>query len=110
MSTNPVRSRRSEVVRTLVVAGGLLALVWAPRLRAPAPLHRIVAAVAGASLWIFLTHFAVFPLLRPHVEPAVLFLVAFPVGIAAASVVDRLVRATGRRRPAARRTGVPVAV
>ena len=52
-----------------VVAAGLLALVWVPRLRVPAPLHRAVAVVAGASLWIFLTHFAAFPLLRPHVEP-----------------------------------------
>jgi acyl carrier protein len=82
--------------RSAVVAAGLLALVWAPRLRAPAPMHRVVGAVAGASLWIFLTHFAVFPLLRPHVAPAVLFAVAFPVGIGAAALVDRAVARVGR--------------
>ncbi len=77
--------------RALVVAAGLLALVWVPRVRVPAPLHRAVAVVAGASLWIFLTHFAAFPLLRPHVEPVVLFVVAFPIGIAAAALVARAV-------------------
>jgi hypothetical protein len=75
-------------IRALVVASGVLVLVWVPRLRVPAPLHRVVGVVAGASLWIFLTHFAVFPLLRPHVEPIVLFVVAFPIGIAAASLVE----------------------
>jgi acyl carrier protein len=84
--------------RSIVVAAGLLALVWAPRLRAPAPLHRLVAAVAGASLWIFLTHFAVFPLLRPHVAPVVLFGVAFPVGIVAAALVDGATARIGRAR------------
>ena len=82
--------------RALVVAAGLLVLVWVPRLRVPAPFHRVLAVVAGASLWIFLTHFAAFPLLRPHLEPLVLFLVAFPIGVAAAALVERAL-AAGRR-------------
>ena len=82
--------------RALVVAAGLLVLVWVPRLRVPAPFHRVLAVVAGASLWIFLTHFAAFPLLRPHLEPLVLFLVAFPIGVAAAALVEGAL-AAGRR-------------
>ena len=82
--------------RALVVAAGVLALVWVPRVRVPAPLHRAVAVVAGASLWIFLTHFAAFPLLRPHVEPVVLFVVAFPIGIATAALVERAVGPVAR--------------
>ncbi len=82
--------------RALVVAAGLLALVWVPRVRVPAPFHRVLAVVAGASLWIFLTHFAAFPLLRPHLEPALLFLVAFPIGVGAAALVEATVAGGGR--------------
>ena len=82
--------------RALVVAAGLLALVWIPRVRVPAPFHRVLAVVAGASLWIFLTHFAAFPLLRPHLEPLWLFLVAFPIGVGAAALVEAVVAAVGR--------------
>ena len=86
--------------RGLVVAAGLLVLVWVPRLRVPAPFHRVLAVVAGASLWIFLTHFAAFPLLRPHLEPVVLFARRLPDR-------DRGHRAGGAlRRPEAARSGL----
>jgi peptidoglycan/LPS O-acetylase OafA/YrhL len=89
--------------RGLVVALGLLALVWLPRIRLPRPVNRAVAAIAGASLYIFLTHFAVLPWLRPHVPAWALLASALAVGIAVDAVAQhvRPVEWLHRRRPRA---------
>jgi peptidoglycan/LPS O-acetylase OafA/YrhL len=76
--------------RGLLVAAGLLALFWVPTVRVPRPLNRIVAALAGASLAIFLTHFAVLPWLRGHLPPEAVWVVALAVGVAVAAVLDRV--------------------
>jgi hypothetical protein len=46
--------------RKVVFLGGLLLLIWGiTRMPVPAPLTRLIALLAGASLWIYLTHFQV---------------------------------------------------
>ncbi|WP_166879964.1 AMP-binding protein [Salinibacterium sp. ZJ450] len=47
--------------REAVVIVGLLLLTWAPRLRIPRPLMPIVRLLAGASLFVYLTHWVVYP-------------------------------------------------
>lgn len=50
-----------EPVREAVVIVGLLVLIWAPQLRIPRPLVPLVRLLAGASLFIYLTHWVVYP-------------------------------------------------
>lgn len=50
-----------EPVREAVVIVGLLVLIWAPQLRIPRPLVPVVRLLAGASLFIYLTHWVVYP-------------------------------------------------
>lgn len=93
--------------RELFVVLGLLALVWLVRVRVPAPAHRLVAVVASASLYTYLTQWAVLPVLRGVLDPWVVTLVALVVGIAATALGTLVERAvTGRW--AARREDRPV--
>jgi hypothetical protein len=59
-----------DLGRELVVLGGVLLLVWAPTLPVPRPAQRLVAPLAGASLYIYLTHFQVHPPLERLFGPA----------------------------------------
>ena len=49
--------------RALLVTAGVLALAFVPTLPVPAAAVPLLAAVAGASLWIYLVHWQVFPLI-----------------------------------------------
>ncbi|MGI8685154.1 MAG: AMP-binding protein [Acidimicrobiales bacterium] len=50
--------------REAIVVGGLLLVVWLRTIPVPSPLNRAVGAVAGASLYIYLTHWQVYPPLQ----------------------------------------------
>ncbi|SIO20043.1 AMP-binding protein [Agromyces cerinus] len=50
-----------EPAREAVVVVGLLLLIWAPQLRLPRPLVPVIRLLAGASLFIYLTHWVVYP-------------------------------------------------
>ena len=50
--------------REIVIILGLLAVIWIPSVRLPRPLVRIVTPLAAASLFIYLTHFLVYPPIR----------------------------------------------
>ncbi|PVG84564.1 AMP-dependent synthetase [Nocardioides gansuensis] len=68
--------------RHLYLVGGLLLLVWLPHVRVPAVVARLVGPVAGASLWIYLAHWQVYP----HLEdrwPLLATLASLAVGVAA---------------------------
>ena len=47
--------------RELVVTGGVLALLWIRDVPVPRPLDRLVTLIASASLFIYLTHWHVYP-------------------------------------------------
>ena len=66
-----------------VLVVGLLALLWLRSVPVVAPLHRAVAAVAGASLWIYLVHWQVYPTVVERATPAVATIVSLVVGVAA---------------------------
>jgi acyl-CoA synthetase (AMP-forming)/AMP-acid ligase II len=81
-----------EVARTGIVAGGALLLVWIPVLAVPRPLTRVVGAVAAASLYIYLTHWKVWPALAELLPIEIAFAATIAAGIAAWALADRATR------------------
>jgi peptidoglycan/LPS O-acetylase OafA/YrhL len=81
--------------RELAVALGLLALVWVARVRVPTGLHRVVAAVAAASLYVYLVQWAVLPPLRGVVPTWVAAVVAIVAGVVAFALAQRIERQLG---------------
>ena len=47
--------------REAVVVAGFLLLVWVPSLRVPALVARLAGVLAGASLFIYLCHWQIYP-------------------------------------------------
>jgi hypothetical protein len=84
-----------------IVLGGLLVLLFVDRIPVPRALAAPVTAVAGASLGIYLTHFALLPLQSVGVPAAVLVVIDLVVGIVAwrtgNAVVQGAVRLLSRR-------------
>ncbi|WP_234441302.1 AMP-binding protein [Streptomyces scabiei] len=80
-----------QTLRTSVVVGGLTLLLWIPALPSLGPLNRLAAVLAGSSLYIYLTHFQVYPYLRDH-PPVLALLVSMVVGVAYGTVAARLTR------------------
>ncbi|KRC58575.1 hypothetical protein ASE14_18605 [Agromyces sp. Root81] len=71
-----------EPAREAVVVLGLLLLIWAPQLRLPRPLVPVVRLLAGASLFIYLTHWVVYPAWEAS-APLVGTVLSLVVGVAA---------------------------
>jgi acyl-CoA synthetase (AMP-forming)/AMP-acid ligase II len=70
-----------DPVRELLVVAGVTALLWLPAVRVPRLLAPAVTALAGASLFVYLTHWQVYPHLEmDHPVPALLASLA--VGVA----------------------------
>ena len=70
-----------DLQREAVVAAGILLLVWLPGVRAPKPLVKALGVVASSSLYIYLTHWQVYPHLEvDHSLLAVVCSLAVGVG------------------------------
>lgn len=54
----------SDQYRTTTMLVGFLILLWAPTLTVPRGLHRLIALLASASLYIYVTHWLVYPLVE----------------------------------------------
>jgi hypothetical protein len=66
--------------REATIIGGALALLWVPSIRLPRWLGLAAGTVASASLYIYLTHFMVYPHLMAYSSPlAMAACVAFGV-------------------------------
>ena len=101
-----------EPVRGVVVQVALLLLTWLPSLPVPRLVAPLLGRLASASLWVYLTHWLVWPpllsagLARPLVVAACLV-----VGVLASTTVNRLEQTVFRltRAAAARRSadGMP---
>jgi acyl-coenzyme A synthetase/AMP-(fatty) acid ligase len=72
-----------DPVRDGIVVGGLLLVLLVPRVLVPAPVVRIVGLLAGASLYIYLTHYVVFAPLLPLLPLWAVAVITLAVGIAA---------------------------
>lgn len=71
-----------DLEREALVLGGLLLLIWLPSLRCPLGLTVVAGTVADASLYIYLTHYQVYPLFGDHKTVAVVAAIAAGVLLA----------------------------
>ncbi|MDQ4052931.1 MAG: AMP-binding protein [Actinomycetota bacterium] len=96
--------------RELLVAGSVALLLWARPVPLPRMVGRLVQVVAAASLWIYLTHWQVYPGLEAagHAPEAIMASLVVGVGCSAAYDIGRARLSRLTRRPA-RRTGPPPA-
>ncbi len=98
-----------DAAREGVVVLGLLLLVWLRAVRVPAPVARLAGVLASASLYIYLTHWQVYPHLEDRFPLAATVLslavgvLAWQAGSRATSYVERRVAAL-RGRTAQRPT------
>ncbi|HWJ11004.1 MAG TPA: AMP-binding protein [Nocardioides sp.] len=86
-----------EAQRDLVIAAGLMALVWLPTLPWPRALVGATGTLASASLYIYLTHWQVYP----HLEdrwPLGGLLASLALGVLAWRVVERVQAKSWARR------------
>lgn len=93
--------------RELIVGAGLLLIIWVPNLALPRAIIRPVGTVAGASLYIYLTHWQVYPFLLRHQGPAAATTGSVLVGIAAWFGARWIIRHVERRVLRAARRVVP---
>lgn len=91
-----------DPVREAVVIGGLALLIWAASVPVPAFLAGALGTVASASMFVYLTHWQVYPPIE-EVSPPLAIAASFAVGIAAWWGWNRAAAWVGARRP--RRTG-----
>ncbi|MEH1015816.1 AMP-binding protein [Micromonospora sp. CPCC 206060] len=93
-----------ELGRELLIVAGFALLVWVPHVPGTALLNRVAALLAGSSLYIYLSHWQVYP--RLDDVPRWLVLVAcLVVGIGVARVAEWISgRITAVRRSTGRRT------
>ena len=76
-----------------LVLGGLLLVLWLPRIPLVEPLPRLMALVASASLWIYLSHWQVFPVVKRAIGPTAAMLASIAVGVLLWTVERRTSRA-----------------
>ena len=69
-----------DPVREALVAAGVTLLVWVPRIPLPRPVVRLLGVVAASSLFVYLTHWQVYPYLEDD-HPLLATLSSFAVGI-----------------------------
>lgn len=86
-----------DPLRSGIVLGGLLLLIWARSIPIPNGLHRIVGPLASASLFIYLTHVQVFPEFDRPIAGVVASLVAGVLGWRCWAVLEGGAAAAGRR-------------
>jgi acyl-CoA synthetase (AMP-forming)/AMP-acid ligase II len=78
-----------QTERTLIVGAGLLVLVWLPSVAVVKPVNRVAGVVAGASLYVYLTHSEVYPLVLDHFGSLAAVTVAIAAGILTWMVAQR---------------------
>lgn len=87
------------------ILAGLAAVIWAPRVQVPAALRRVLGALAGSSLFIYLTHWIVYPLIDQTSRPLALGaslaagIVCAAAAAKACSRSERLLRGLTARLP-----------
>ena len=99
-----------EPAREALVAAGVCLLVWVPRLRVPGWALPVLTVLAGSSLFVYLTHWQVYPLLEDD-YPLLATVASFALGIAVWRAWERLRVSFAharlpRRRPGHGRVGV----
>ncbi|MET9377466.1 AMP-binding protein [Streptomyces sp. NPDC002992] len=79
-----------QPAREAVVVGGLVLLIWVRKLPSLGVLNRLAGLLAGSSLYIYVTHWQVFPLLEG--SPLLALPASLLFGIAFAAAASRVTR------------------
>lgn len=82
--------------REVIVLGGFLLMLWVPHVSLPSWLARAAGTLAGASLFIYLTHWQVYPALEDAGHQWLALVASITVGLAYGRVVRPLHQAVGR--------------
>jgi hypothetical protein len=85
-----------QVHREVIVLGGFLLILWLPQIRVTPWLARAAGVLAGASLFIYLTHWQVYPPLEDSGHQWLALAASLAVGIGYGRVVRPLHKAVGR--------------
>ncbi|MEV6960309.1 AMP-binding protein [Streptomyces sp. NPDC051207] len=80
-----------QPLRTTLVIAGLALLIWTPTLPSLGPLNALAGILASSSLYIYLTHYQVYPYLQEDFPFTALF-ASLALGIGYAAVVTRVTR------------------
>jgi acyl-CoA synthetase (AMP-forming)/AMP-acid ligase II len=80
-----------NIDRELVILAGFLLVLWFPTMPVPRLAQRLLAPLAAASLYIYLTHFQVFPPLARLHGPAAAVVGSLVVGIVASATAGQVV-------------------
>ncbi|TDB72846.1 acyltransferase family protein, partial [Micromonospora sp. KC721] len=76
--------------REALIVAGFALLVWLPTVPSLGPVNRVASVLAGGSLYIYLTHWQVYPHLRDL--PLVALVASLALGIGYAALVNRVGR------------------
>ncbi len=82
--------------REAIVLGGYLLMLWLPYVNVPPLLARALGALAGASLFIYLTHWQIYPPLEDRGHQWLALAASIAVGIVYGRLVRPLHQAVGR--------------
>ncbi len=85
--------------RELIVVGGLALLLWLRPLPVPLPLAAPLRLLAASSLWIYLTHWVVYPPIEAAGRPLLALAASLVVGVLAHAAYQRVLVSLRRRRP-----------
>ncbi len=85
-----------QPLREAIVLGGFLLVLWLPHVRVPTPVARAAGVLATASLFVYLTHWQVYPALEDAGHQWLALGASLGVGIAYGRVVRPLHHAVGR--------------
>ncbi|MFF1385613.1 AMP-binding protein [Arthrobacter sp. NPDC058288] len=81
--------------REATILAGILMIAWIPAIPLPRALHRAVGVVASASLYIYVTHWLVFPDFKEN-QPELAVLLSVAAGIAYWAISVRIMGAAER--------------
>ncbi len=82
---------QDQPLRTAIVIAGLGLLIWVPTLPSIGPLSALAGVLASSSLYIYLTHYQVYPYLQEDF-PLTALLASLLLGVTYAAVVTRAAR------------------
>lgn len=85
-----------QPLREAIVVGGFLLMLWVPHVRVPTRVAQGAGVLAAASLFIYLTHWQVYPPLEDSGHQWLALAASLTVGIAYGRVVRPLHQAVGR--------------
>ncbi|MFF4276919.1 AMP-binding protein [Streptomyces sp. NPDC001536] len=83
---------QDQPLRTTLVIAGLGLLIWVPTLPSLGPISALAGVLASSSLYIYLTHYQVYPYLQVDFPLTALF-ASLLLGVGYAAVVTRAARA-----------------